>query len=114
MTRKIGLPLGVIFLCARMFAQTPTLNGVFNSISFDTRLCPGGLASVSGSNFGSSKTGVTVSVSGKPGFVAAVTPTQINFQIPIELTAGPASVVVQTPGGSSTSLNITLSAYAPA
>jgi uncharacterized protein (TIGR03437 family) len=116
MRRPVVLSLTAIFFSGMMFAQTPTIgaNGVVNAASFDNRLCPGLVAAVFGTNFGTSKTGVTVTVSGKPGFLINVTSTQLAFQIPFEVSPGPASVVVTTPAGSSAAANITLLAYAPA
>jgi hypothetical protein len=97
--RKNVLPLGALLLCGAMFGQAPTItsNGVVNVATFDNRLCPGGVAAVFGTNFGNSKTGVTVTVSGKPGFLINVSPTQLAFQIPFEVLPGPATVAVMTP-----------------
>jgi uncharacterized protein (TIGR03437 family) len=116
MIRKTVVLVGTLLLSSVAFGQastTPAIASVVNGGTFDNRLCPGLLAVIFGSNFGTSKTGVTVTVSGKPGFLLNVAAGQINFQIPFEVSPGASSVVVTTPAGASAAANITLNAYAP-
>jgi uncharacterized protein (TIGR03437 family) len=93
-------------------AQTPTVTSVSNAFSGPV-LSPGVLASVLGTNFGTDRTAVTVTVGGKPGFVLAATGTQVNVQIPVELTPGPTTLTIARSGATSAPFNITLGTYAP-
>src|ERR1700722_14023107 len=87
--------LGVFLLaCFGALAQTPTVASVLNLFDNSTNLCPGVLVAIYGTNFGSSAAAVTFTVGGKPGFVVAVTPGQINGQIPFEASTGPTTIVV--------------------
>jgi uncharacterized protein (TIGR03437 family) len=97
------------------FAQTPTIASVVDSTNYQAQLCPGMLATVFGTNFGSTVSAVSVTVGGvsayvDPGFLA---PTQFSFEIPFELTPGPTTVVVTAGGVQSAPFNITLATYAP-
>ena len=56
------------------------------------------LASVLGNNLGTDKTAVTVTVGGKSGFVLVATGTQLNVQIPVELTPGPTTITITRSG----------------
>lgn len=104
----------VVISALAAFAQAPTVNGVLNGADFSTRLCPGLAVGIYGTNFGSSSTGVSISVGGKPGYVITVTPAQIIGQIPFEASTGPTTVTVTVGGATSAPFNITLAAYAPA
>ncbi len=108
---------------------TPTITsgGLVNAASFKAKVSPGALASLFGSNFigsGQSGTapseplpdslgGVAVIVNGKPGPVLYVNSDQINFQIPWETAAGPATIVVSSNGVKSASMAVTVLAAAP-
>jgi uncharacterized protein (TIGR03437 family) len=91
----------------------PTVGGVVDATAFTTNLCPGMLAAVFGTNFGSAVGGVTVSVGGKPAYVQAVTPSQMTVQLPMDAPTGPTTMVVTVGGVSSAAFNLTLAAYAP-
>lgn len=104
-----GIVLGLDFAAA----VGPTVTAVLNGASFDTHVCPGVYASIFGANFGSATAGVSISVGGKPGYVAGVTPSQINAQLPFEAAAGPTSITVTVGGVTSTPFDITLDSYAP-
>ena len=99
-----GIVLGLDFAAP----VGPTVTAVLNGASFDTHLCPGVFAAIFGANFGSTTAGVSISVGGKPGYVAGVTPSQINAQLPFEAAAGPTSITVTVGGVTSSPFNITL------
>jgi len=99
-------------------------NGVVNAASFATRISPGALATVFGSNFAISNAGaqtplptglesVSVSVNGQPAPVLYVTPTQVNFQVPWETAVGPATVIVSVNGGASNAVTVNVFGAAP-
>jgi uncharacterized protein (TIGR03437 family) len=94
--------------------QTPRVTGVLNAADLSTKLCPGILAAIFGTNFGATASAVTVSVGGKQGQVLFVSATQINAQLPVEAAAGATAITVTVGGTASAPLNITLEAYAPA
>ena len=95
-------------------SQTPTIGAVLNAFSSGPELCPGVLASVFGTNFGSTASAVTATVGGKPAFVAFAAPGQLVLQIPFEATVGATTLTVTAGGASSPPFNITLATYAPA
>jgi uncharacterized protein (TIGR03437 family) len=66
-----------------------------------------------GTNFGSSAAAVSMTVGSKPGFIVAVTPSQINAQIPFEAATGSTTMVVTVSGTPSAPLPLTLAALAP-
>jgi uncharacterized protein (TIGR03437 family) len=78
-----------------------------------TNLCPGVLAAVYGTNFGSTTSAVTISVGGKPGYVAVASPNQLNVQIPFEASTGSTTVTVTVAGTTSAVFPLTLAAVAP-
>jgi uncharacterized protein (TIGR03437 family) len=98
-----------------LLAQAPTIASVVNSeIETSSVLCPGLLASIYGTGFGSGSTSsVVVLVGGQKGYVAAVSPTQVNVQLPFNAPLGATTVVVTTGGGTSAPFNVTISAVAP-
>jgi len=87
---------------------TPTIQSVVNGGAFDSRLSPGCLADVFGTNLGT-EASIAVTVGGKPAKVTLALPTQLVIQIPVEAPAGPATMRV----GNSAPYNITLQQYAP-
>jgi uncharacterized protein (TIGR03437 family) len=84
-----------------------------NAGSFYTRLSPGVVAMIGGSNFGNAAQGVTVQVNGINAPVNFVTPSTISAQIPFEIAIGPASVTVQVQSARSAPANITIVPLAP-
>ncbi len=106
-----------VFSLAAMAAwsqNTPTVTSVLNAFDYSTNLCPGILAAVYGTNFGSTASAVTITVGGKPGVVLAASPTQINVQVPFEVSAGQnLPVIVSVSGTPSAALPVTLAATAP-
>jgi hypothetical protein len=57
--------------------------------------------------------GVSVTMGGKPAYINAVTPGQINVQAP-DVPSGDMQVVVETPGGSSAPFNLNAEVLGPA
>jgi len=99
-------------------------NGVVNAASFATRISPGALATVFGSNFALTNVGaqtplpvslegVSVSVNGQLAPVLYVTSTQVNFQVPWETALGPAAVTVAVNGGASNAVTVNVLGAAP-
>ncbi|HEX5229162.1 MAG TPA: IPT/TIG domain-containing protein [Bryobacteraceae bacterium] len=114
----------VIFLAIAaaggLMAQTPTITAVLNTVQVvagvkDTRLCPGIVATVFGTNFGSVASGVTVTVGGMAGaaITGQVTPNQMNVQIPFTAPVGSTQMVVTVGGQASQPFSITLLTAAP-
>ncbi|HLG97479.1 MAG TPA: IPT/TIG domain-containing protein [Bryobacteraceae bacterium] len=94
--------------------DTPTVASVLNGVDFTTHLSPGVLATIYGNNFGSSIPAVSVSVGGRPGYIIAVSPNQINAQIPTEASTGSQNLIVTVAGSASAPFAITLDAASPA
>ena len=96
------LVLVVLAGAAGLMAQAPTIASVINTESptqtQSAPLCPGILATIYGTGFGSSASAVTVSVGNQPAWVnngpGGVIPKQINIQMPYNVPAGQAFVVV--------------------
>ena len=112
----------LLLICAgtgALMAQTPTILGVYNATLEsegipNTTICPGGIATIYGTGFGSgSTTSVVVLVGGQRSDVLAVAPTQVNVQLPFNAPVGATSVVITTGGGTSAPFNVTLAAVAP-
>ncbi len=127
---RLGIvPLMLLFAGGKAFAQTPTITAVQNEASSTTLLAPGTLATVLGSNLTTSPTACTaaggvnwttslcnntqVMINATPTPLFYVSATGVSFQIPFGLNTGPASVIVVSPSGQSTSFPIQLSAFAP-
>ncbi len=96
------------------FAQTPTINSVVNIADFSPNVCPGSVVGIFGSNFGTNSSAVTVTIGGKSGYVLSATPTQINAQIPFEVSDGATTLTVKVGSATSAAFNLTLKKYAPA
>ena len=106
--------------------STAAIQGVTDSAGYGPRIAPGSLASVFGTNFASgtdsaggfplptSLDGASVTIGGVTAPLVYVSPTQINFQVPSSLKSGVQAVVVQGPGGASSSYNVTVTSAAPA
>jgi uncharacterized protein (TIGR03437 family) len=105
---------------AGLAAQAPTITAVLNTVEVpagiqDTRLSPGIVATIFGTNFGSSSTGVTVTVGGTSAFVfpSNFTANQMNVQVAFNAPVGPTTVVVTVGGAASAPFNVTLLQAAP-
>ena len=126
-------PLGSIsFLlllgAVRAFSQTPVVSagGVVNAAGFDAAVSPGSLVSIFGSNLApqtlaasvvplpKSLAGVSVQFNGIGAPLQFVSASQINAQIPWEVSAaGSVSVVVMNNGFSSQPTDVAIATYAP-
>jgi uncharacterized protein (TIGR03437 family) len=106
--RRLYLAALCCFSSFALSAQTAAIADVYNNASFDTRLSPGVLAAVYGTNLGTSESTV-VTVAGQPAAVLYASATQFSIEIPIDLPAGSTTIQV----GNSAAFPITLTQYAP-
>jgi len=113
--RRAHLVCVLPLIACAAFAQTPTIaavTGVLAAASTPAavanRVCPGDLAAVFGSNFGTS-TSIQVTIGGKQAAVLFASNTQLNIEIPVDAPAGATTMTV----GTSAPFNITLSQFAP-
>jgi uncharacterized protein (TIGR03437 family) len=106
-----------------------TVGGVANNASRVTTISPGAVAAIYGTNLtavksdlhgfidlrslATSMNGVSVTIGGVRAPLYAVTPNQINVQVPFEVAAGPQPVVVTTSAGASAPFNATVAAVSP-
>jgi uncharacterized protein (TIGR03437 family) len=86
-------------------ASGAVLNGA--SFAVGAPIAPGSIATVFGSGFGSSSAGVTVLIGGIAAPLLAVTPQQINFQVPWQL-SGQTQAALTVTSGDLTSAPITV------
>jgi uncharacterized protein (TIGR03437 family) len=97
--------------------------GVVPVYSSSTSIQPGSWVSIYGSNLARATTqwsgdfpvslgGTSVTINSKPAFLWFVSPTQINLQVPDDLTTGPVQAVVTTAAGKA-SATVTLAAVSP-
>lgn len=110
----------------------PTVSSVISAGAFGaySSIAPGSWIEIYGTNFavgtqgwiggdfdgafGPTKLGgVVVTIGGRMAFVNYISPTQINVQVPSGLAPGPQPLVVTTPTGASTPLNITVESVRP-
>ncbi|MGA2214958.1 MAG: hypothetical protein ABSH31_16915 [Bryobacteraceae bacterium] len=108
----------ILLICASaggLLAQAPTIAAVVNNaIQTSTVLCPGLLAAIYGTGFGSgATTSVHVYVGGQPAFVVFVSPTETIVQLAFNVPVGASTVTVTTAAGSSTPFGVTIAAVAP-
>ena len=112
--RAASLLLGILVLQSLLVGQTPVIQSVVNSGPGDNRYCPGLVVSVFGANFGSSKSAITASVSGKPAPIISFSSSFLLVQIPFEAPPGPSSLSIQVQGKGLAIINLTIDTYAPA
>ena len=103
-----------------------TVQAVTDSAGYGPRVAPGSLATIFGTNLASGTTqatdyplntnlgGTTVLVQGTAAPLYYVSSGVVNFQVPSSTPAGQVSLVVQAPGGNSSSFTFTVIAEAPA
>src|ERR1017187_3220312 len=104
----------LVFSAGAAFAQTPAVSAVVNAASYGPQLCPGLIATVYGSNFGTNAASVSVSVGGKAGSVISpVAATQFNVVLPFEASTGTTTLTVTVGSAQSAPFNITLVAFSP-
>jgi uncharacterized protein (TIGR03437 family) len=110
-------------------APTISANGVVNGASFQPGIVANSWVTIQGAGLApktddwsnsivkgalpTSLDGVSVTMGGKPAYMYYITPGQLNVLAP-DVSPGPVSVVVTTPGGSSTAFTATASLYGPA
>lgn len=120
----------IILLADPIRLQTPIIHSVANAAGGQAVVASGAFVSIYGSNFTPltyddwSKAiingqlpkqldGVSVTIGGKPAFINAITPGQINVQAP-DVGNGPVQVVVATGGGASAPFTTNSQLYSPA
>ncbi len=96
------------------WAQAPSISSVVNSQDYSFHYCPGALVFLYGANFGSSMSALSLTVGGKPAFIAGFTSTLIEAQIPFELSPGPTTLVLTVAGSALPGVPLNLTATAPA
>ena len=121
--------LSVIPLATATTQNVPQVpgNGVVNMANYGSGVAPGGLIAIFGSNLASAATsassplptllgGACVTLNNTPLSLLATAPTQINAELPPTLAAGRYPLVVRSIGGqaASSTVNVTVSKYAPA
>lgn len=110
----------------------PTINNIISATEFGAfpDVAPGSWIEVHGTNLASetrlwtaadfsglnapvSLDHVAVTIAGQNAFVYAISPNQVNVQVPSNVGPGPQPVVVTTPGGTSNSLPLTIKTTQP-
>jgi uncharacterized protein (TIGR03437 family) len=132
-----GTPLGDHIYTA-LYTLTPavsssspsiTANGVVNGASFAPGIVPGSWATIKGSHLSATTDtwdkfivngnlptvvdGVSVTVGGAPAYVYYVSPSQINFIVPGDI-SGPKPVTVKNSAGTSAAETVTVNSFGPA
>jgi uncharacterized protein (TIGR03437 family) len=74
---------------------------IVNAATFQSGLAPGGLAAIFGTGLARAGSPGQVLVSGVPAAVTASSPFQLNIQIPAQTAAGPQTITIRSPYGSS-------------
>jgi uncharacterized protein (TIGR03437 family) len=101
-----------LLLCAALAAQSFTVTAVRNAARGDTRLSPGALATVTGSNFPVAGVAVRLGERSAP-VVGSVSTGSFNFQVPYDMPLGDAPLVVTAGGAGSNAFPVTIEDYAP-
>jgi uncharacterized protein (TIGR03437 family) len=124
---------GDVFVARLPPPTAPVITSVVNGASLQPGIEAGSWATIRGSNLANTNTGqswsaseivngnlptlldgVSVTIDGKPAFVAYVSPNQINVQAPSDATVGAVSVVVTNNGAVSAPATAQLQPVAPA
>jgi uncharacterized protein (TIGR03437 family) len=107
-------------------AGAPVIQNVVDSAGYGPRVAPGSLATIFGSALANGTEsagsfplpttlqGASVSIDGVAAPILYASAGQINFQVPSSTASGDASLVVDGPGGKSSSFTFTVTAEAPA
>jgi uncharacterized protein (TIGR03437 family) len=114
---------------AQTGASQPVVASVVNAAGFQPGIVANSWVTIKGTNLASttddwshsiingalptSLDGVSVTMGGKPAYVYFISPGQVNVLAP-DLSAGPVTVTVTSPGGTSASFAATASVYGPA
>ena len=119
------LTICVLVVPGFAYAAVPVVQSITDSAGYAPRVAPGSLATLFGSGLSTGSQsaagfplltqlgGTSVSFGGTLAPLLYVSPTQINFQVPSSAKTGTVSVVVNGPGGSSTSFSATVVAASP-
>lgn len=102
--------------CNRAFAQTPMIAAVVDALEFRKQICPGGAATIFGTNLGNSSSTVAVTVGGKTAWVyqPGITSGAMVVELPVDAPVGATTLTVTVNGVASAPFNITLATYGPA
>lgn len=107
------------------FGQSPSVSAVVNAATYlNGPAAAGSLISIFGSNFGTGTaasaaplpttvTGVSVKIGSSAAPIQYVSPGQINVQVPWDVPAGKAAVVVTANGAASAPVDLTVGAVSP-
>ena len=113
-------------------SNLPNVGAVLNAADYDgTQISPGELVAIFGVNLGpmppltmteqtnpgfvdTTLGGVSVTIDGQAAPLIYVSDTQVNLQVPYEVTLGPNKVVVLTYGAGSSTVNVTIGTNDPA
>jgi uncharacterized protein (TIGR03437 family) len=90
---------------------TPVISSIVGAATLNGPLTRGGLATIKGANLAGSNLSVTFD--GRPARILYTSADQINLQVPSEITATTARVVVTANGVASTTQNVELAPVAP-
>ncbi|MEX2303588.1 MAG: IPT/TIG domain-containing protein [Bryobacterales bacterium] len=120
----------ILFLCIGILesaSAAPVVSAVVNGASFiQGSIAPGTIVSIFGTGLASKTTsastlplpntldGTSVSIAGQALPLFFVSPTQINAQMPFQVAAGPAQLLVKDSSGAVTSHTVTVAAGSPA
>jgi uncharacterized protein (TIGR03437 family) len=108
-----------------LITPPPTVAAAVNGASFSGGAAPGSIASIFGTWLGDAVTGasavplpaslsgVSLSINGTPAPLWFVSPTQINFEMPVEVTPGTATAVVTFGDTSTAPFSVTVPQAAP-
>ena len=110
----------------------PTVTSVISAGAFGafTSFAPGSWIEIYGTNFAVGNQvwaagdfdganaptrlgGATVTIGGRPAYVNFISPTQVNAQVPSGVAAGPQTLTVTTPTGTSASFSVTVDSVKP-
>ncbi len=107
-----SLLFSVLLFSGLLGAQSFTVTAVRNAARGDSRLSPGALATVVGSNFPTA--GVTVRLGERSAPVTgSVSTGQFNFQVPYDMALGEVTLLVTAGGANSNAFPVTIEDYAP-
>jgi uncharacterized protein (TIGR03437 family) len=120
--RSLSLPFTITPATAQ---PATTITGIVNAASSLPSIAPGSLVSIYGANLASSAAasstfplptslnGTSVTINGTSAPLAYVSPGQINAQVPYEIQAGNAALVVQSGAGKNAPVSFSVSATGP-
>ncbi len=119
---RLCLPLSMGIMATAQTLPTPVIDGFVNAFDAGRAvLCPGGLITIVGQNFGANASNITIFVGGKKAYVASVgsvpgsfAPSHLTAQIPVDSPIGDTMLTLTVGGLSADPARITLVGYAPA